>query len=74
MPKTLKGISCGISSIIINIIGILPAKKGYNLIKNNFGKQGTINVLMLYGMIGCFELIVADFYMKFNKIKLYQKY
>ena len=74
MPKTLKGISCGIISIIINLTGILPAKKGYNLIKTYFGKQGIINVLMLYGMIGCFELIVADFYMKFNKIKLYQKY
>ena len=74
MPKTLKDISCGVISIIVNLTGILPAKKGYNLIKTYFGKQGTINVLMLYGMIGCIELIVADFYMKFNKIKLYQKY
>ena len=74
MPKTLKGISCGILTIIHNLIGVLPAKKGYNLIKDYFGKQRIINALMLYGMVGCIELIVADFYMKFNKIKLYQKY
>ena len=74
MPKTLKGVSCGILSIIHILIGILPDKIGFNLIKNYFGKQGIINVLMLIGMVGCFELIVADFYMKFNKIKLYQKY
>ena len=74
MPKTLKGISCGILTIIHNLIGVLPAKKGYNLIKDYFGKQRIINALMFYGMVGCIELIVADFYMKFNKIKLYQKY
>ena len=74
MPKTLKGVSCGILSIIHILIGILPDKIGFNLIKNYFGKQGIINVLMLIGMVGCFELIVADFYMKFNKIKLYEKY
>lgn len=74
MPKTLKGISSGILNIIIISLGILPAFKGYNLINNFVGDSGIINVLMLYGMVGCFELICADFYMKINKSKLYQKF
>ena len=74
MPKTLKGISSGILNIIIISLGVLPAFKGYNLINNFVGDSGIINVLMLYGMVGCFELICADFYMKINKSKLYQKF
>ena len=74
MAKSLKGISCGILNIIHNLIGILPAFKGYKLIKNYVGEKGIINVLMLYGLIGCIELMVADIYIKFNKVKLGQKY
>ena len=74
MPKTLKATANGILSIIIISLGILPAFNGYKLIKNYLGESGFINVLMLYGMIGCIELIIADFYMKLNKINLYQKY
>ena len=72
MPKTLKATASGILSIIIISLGVLPEFNGYKLIKNFVGESGIINVLMLYGMIGCFEL--ADFYMKINKSKLYQKY
>ena len=74
MPKTLKGPAVGVLNIIIILLGILPAFKGYQLIKNFVGDLGIINVLMLYGMIGCIELIVAHFYMKINKSKLYQKF
>ena len=74
MPKTLKATASGILSIIIITLGILPEFNGYKLIKNFVGESGIINVLMLYGMIGCFELMIADFYMKVNKNKLYQKY
>ena len=74
MAKSLKAISCGILNIIHYLIGILPAFKGYNLIKNYVGEKGIINVLMLYGMIGCIELMIADIYIKFNKVKLCQKY
>jgi hypothetical protein len=74
MPKTLKATASGILSIIIITLGILPEFNGYKLINNFVGESGIINVLMLYGMIGCFELMIADFYMKVNKNKLYQKY
>ena len=74
MPKTLKGSACGILSIILILIGKLPAFDGYKLIKSFVGEDGILNVLMLYGMIGCIELMIADFYMKIKKVKLYQKY
>ena len=74
MPKTLKGSACGILSIILILIGKLPAFDGYKLIKSFVGENGILNVLMLYGMIGCIELMIADFYMKIKKVKLYQKY
>jgi hypothetical protein len=56
------------------LIGKLPAFDGYKLIKSFVGEDGILNVLMLYGMIGCIELMIADFYMKIKKVKLYQKY
>ena len=74
MPKNFKATANGILSVIIISLGILPAFNGYKFIKNYVGESGIINVLMLYGMIGCIELIIADFYMKIYKIKLYQKY
>lgn len=74
MPKSLKGPANGTLATIIILLGILPAFKGYNLIINYVGDKGIINVLMICGLIGCVELIAANFYMKINKSKLYQNF
>ena len=74
MPKTIKGTANGIFAVLLNLIAFQPAPYGYALIKR-FVKDGryVINVLMYYGMLGCVELIIADFYMRIKKIKLYKE-
>ena len=74
MPKTIKGTANGIFAVLLNLMAFLPAPYGYALIKRIVGDgRYVINVLMFYGMFGCIELIFADCYMRFKKIKLYRE-
>lgn len=74
MPKTLKGTANGIFAVVLNLIAFLPAPYGYAFIKNIVGDgRYVINILMYYGLFGCLELIMADFYMRIKKIKIYKE-
>ena len=74
IPENLTGIANGIYSIVVNVIGFLPAPYAFAYFKSIFGKGSKIMiVLMIYGLCGCFELIGADYYMRFKKIYLYKK-
>ena len=74
MPKTLIGTATGIYSIVVNLIAFLPAPYAYAFIKNMFGEGSYImNFLMFYGLLGGFELLIADLYMWIKKIKLYKQ-
>ena len=73
MPKTLRGTAVGIHSIIKDLTGFLPASYTYVIIKGLVGGNYIIAVLMLYGLIGCAELFIADIYMRIKKIKLYKE-
>ena len=74
MPKTLKGTATGIYSLVVNLIAFLPAPYAYAFIKNLFS-DGTyiMIVLMLYGLFGVFEIMIADIYMRIKKIKIYKE-
>ena len=70
----IKQVANGIYSLIVNLIGFLPAPYAFAFFKNLLGKGSLIMiVLMIYGLFGCVELFVADFYMRVKKIKLYRK-
>ena len=73
MPKSLIGTGTGIYSLLVNLIAFLPASYAYAFIKNLVGDKYVIIVLMCYALFGCFELILADIYMRVKKIKLYKK-
>ena len=74
IPENLNGVANGIYSLIVNLIGFLPAPYAFAFFKNLLGKGSLIMiVLMIYGLVGCVELFVADFYMRIKKIKLYRK-
>ena len=74
IPEELTGVANGIYSLVVNLIGFLPAPYTYAFFKKIFKKDGTIIVvLMIYGFIGCLELIVADYYMRAKKIQLYRQ-
>ena len=74
MPKTLTGIATGIYSIIVNLIAFLPAPYAYAFIKNIFREGKFIIIaLMIYGLFGGLELIIADIYMRNKKIKIYRE-
>ena len=74
MPKTLKGTANGIFAVVLNLIAFLPAPYGYAFIKRMVGDgRYVIDILMYYGLFGCVELIIADLYMRINKIKLYKE-
>ena len=73
MPKTLKGTAVGIYSIIVNLTAFVPASISYAFIKDLVGGNYIIAILMLYGLIGCAELFIADKYMRIKKIKLYKE-
>lgn len=73
MPKTLTGTATGIYSIIVNLIAFLPAPYAYAFIKNIVGKGIYIMiVLMIYGLMGGFELLIAEIYMRVKKIKIHK--
>ena len=74
MPKTLKGTATGIYSLVVNLIAFLPAPYAYAFIKNFFN-DGTyiMIILMLYGLFGVFEIMIADIYMRIKKIKIYKE-
>ena len=74
MPKTLKGTATGIYSLVVNLIAFLPAPYAYAFIKNLFS-DGTyiMIILMLYGLFGVFEIMIADIYMRIKKIKIYKE-
>ena len=74
MPKTLKGTATGIYSLVVNLIAFLPAPYAYAFIKNLFN-DGTyiMIILMLYGLFGVFEIMIADIYMRIRKIKIYKE-
>ena len=74
MPKTLTGIATGIYSIVVNLIAFLPAPYAYAFIKNIFREGKFIIIaLMIYGLFGGLELIIADIYMRNKKIKIYRE-
>ena len=72
MPKTLKGTATGIYSIIVNLTAFLPASYAYAFIKGLLGDKYIIIALMLYGLFGCFELFIADIYMRIKKRRIYK--
>ena len=73
MPKTLTGTATGIYSLVVNLIAFLPAPYAYAFIKSLVGEGSYIMVvLMLYGLFGCFEIMVADIYMRVKKIKIHK--
>ena len=74
MPHTLKGTATGIYSIVVNLIAFLPAPYAYAFIKNIIGEESYIMiVLMIYGIIGGFELIFAEVYMRAKKVKIHKE-
>ena len=75
MPQTLKGTATGIYSLMVNLIAFLPAPYAYAFIKSLVGGEGKyiMIVLMLYGLFGCFEIMVADKYMRVKKIYIYKQ-
>ena len=73
MPKSLTGTATGMYSLLVNLIAFLPASYAYAFIKSLVGDKYVIIVLMSYGLFGCFELILADIYMRVKKIKLYKE-
>ena len=75
MPQTLKGTATGIYSLMVNLIAFLPAPYAYAFIKSLVGGEGKyiMIVLMLYGLFGCFEIMVADIYMRIKKIYIYKQ-
>ena len=73
IPKNLIGIATGIYSISVNLFGFLPAPYAYAFLKNFFENGYYIILfLMAYGISGAFNLIVADIYMKKEKIYIYK--
>ena len=74
VPKALTGKATGIYSLVVNLIAFLPGPYAYALIKKIVGEERYIMViLMIYGLIGGIELILADVYMRVNKVKLYKQ-
>ena len=74
MPKTLKGTATGIYSIIVSLIAYLPAPYAFAFIKKWIKNESkVILILMMYGLIGCFELVIADFYMRYKKIFIHKE-
>ena len=74
MPNTLRGTATGIYSIVVNLIAFLPAPYAYAFIKNIVDEgQNIMIILMLYGIVGGFELIIADKYMRVKKIKIHKE-
>ena len=73
IPRTLIGTATGICSIVLNIIAFLPAPYAYSFLKNIVKKESYIMIIfMLYGLLGFFEIIVADIYMRIKKIKIHK--
>ena len=73
IPKNLIGTATGIYSVFVNLFGFLPAPFAYAFLKNFFEKGNYIIIfLMGYGIFGAFDLIVADIYMKNEKIYIYK--
>ena len=74
IPKNLIGIATGIYSISVNFLGFLPAPYAYAFLKKFF-ESGNYIILFLmgYGIFGAFNLIVADIYMKKEKIYIYKE-
>ena len=73
VPENMAGKANGIFSFIANLIGFLPCPYVFGLLKTIFKKGSIIIIiLMIYGLFGCIELIIADLYMRFKKIKLYK--
>ena len=74
MPYTLRGTATGIYSIVVNLIAFLPAPYAYAFIKNIVDEgQYIMIILMIYGIVGGFELIIADIYMRVKKIKIHRE-
>jgi len=74
IPKSLTGTATGIYSLVVNLIAFLPGPYAYAFIKRVVGEGRYIMViLMIYGLIGAMELLLADVYMKVKKIKIYKE-
>ena len=74
IPENLAGTANGIYSLIVNLIGFLPAPYVFAFLKRILGKESLIIViLMIYGFIGCIELFIADIYMRSKKMWLYSQ-
>ena len=74
IPKIFIGTATGIYSIAVNLFGFLPAPYAYAFLKNFLGNEDyTIIFLMGYGIFGAIDLIVADIFMKNEKIYIYKE-
>ena len=74
IPRSLTGTATGIYSLVVNLIAFLPGPYAYAFIKRVVGEGRYILViLMIYGLVGVMELLLADVYMKVKKIKIYKE-
>ena len=74
VSEVLTGPANGVYSFIVNLIGFLPASYSYAVLKKLLKKESyIIIILMIYGLVGFIELIVAEIYMRTKKIWLYRK-
>jgi len=74
IPKNLIGTATGIYSIIVNLLGFLPAPYTYAFLKHFFENGNYIILfLMIYGAFGALNVFVADEYMKMDKIYIYKE-
>ena len=74
VPKNLIGTATGVYSIIVNLFGFLPAPYAYAFLKTIFGSGRYIMIFfMVYGLIGGMDLILADIYMKRQKIFIHKE-
>ena len=75
IPEKLSGTANGVYSLVVNLIGFLPAPYVFAFLKRILGKGSIIIiVLMIYGLLRCIELFIADYYMRTKKIKLYKSF
>ena len=74
VSKNLAGPANGVYSFIVNLLGFLPAPYSYAILKKFFDKESyIIIILMLYGLVGFIELILAEIYMRKKRIWLYSR-
>lgn len=74
MPKSLVGTATGFYSIAVNLLAFLPAPYIYAFIKSRISEgKNIIVIFMIYALLGVFELLIAEIYMRVKKIKIYKE-